>query len=62
LEVDLLDFYVIYDLYILIHVATEVQLELKGTGNSSAKKASGGRGKAASTSGKKAAQAPKRKR
>ncbi|ESW04506.1 hypothetical protein PHAVU_011G100500 [Phaseolus vulgaris] len=42
--------------------ATEVQLELKGTGNSSAKKASGGRGKAASTSGKKAAQAPKRKR
>lgn len=52
----------IYDLYILIHVATEVQLELKGTGNSSAKKASGGRGKAASTSGKKAAQAPKRKR
>ncbi|CAJ1979080.1 unnamed protein product [Sphenostylis stenocarpa] len=39
--------------------ATEVQLELKGTGNSSSKKASGGRGKGASTSGKKVAQAPK---
>ncbi|XP_027910745.1 replication factor C subunit 1 [Vigna unguiculata] len=42
--------------------AMQVELELKGTGKSSSKKASGGRGKGASASGKKAAQAPKRKR
>ncbi|KAG4980033.1 hypothetical protein JHK84_033609 [Glycine max] len=39
--------------------ATQVQLELKGTGNSSSKKTSGGRGKGVSVSGKKVAQAPK---
>lgn len=44
---------------LFVNVAMQVQLELKGTGNSSAKKASGGTGKGASASAQKGAQTAK---